>query len=469
MTTEKKSYTHRYVAQVDIETTTPLAVGSGEKDIMTDSTIAKDVNGLPYIPGTALAGILRNSIEEKEKADIWFGTHKNKGTGSLILFSSAHIIDSNGLVIEGLFDGKKSDYLKHFDHLPIRQHASIDPKGVTMPGGKFDEEVVFKGTRFRFEIELLAEASNTEKDTLFSNLLKELCSSTLRIGSGTRNGFGELKVVNLACKHYDLTKDLNDYLNKSASLNDQIKDDGKISITTTEKTGWITYMLSLQPEDFFLFGSGFGDDDGDVDMTPVAEKFYDWSKKEFIEDTILIPATSVKGALSHRVAYHYNYLNDYKIRKNGDQYRKDPAAKTGIENKAIKVLFGYTIPGTKEARRGHVIFSDIIKQKDKETSKVLNHVAIDRFTGGAIDGALFSEKVIYGNDNRYTLYIKVNPDAVKENDDNIFLALEKALKDIASGMLPLGGGVNRGHGCFTGELFRDNELIYKYENDNNNE
>ena len=34
-------------------------------------------------------------------------------------------------------------------------------------------------------------------------------------------------------------------------------------------------------------------------------------------------------------------------------------------------------------------------------------------------------------------------------------AFEYALKDLCAGMLPLGGGAMRGHGCFNGELFKN--------------
>ena len=56
-----KQYTHRFLARFVIEAETPLAVGSGEKDILTDALVATDVNGLPYIPGTAIAGVLRHA------------------------------------------------------------------------------------------------------------------------------------------------------------------------------------------------------------------------------------------------------------------------------------------------------------------------------------------------------------------------------------------------------------------------
>ena len=122
--------------------------------------------------------------------------------------------------------------------------------------------------------------------------------------------------------------------------------------------------------------------------------------------------------------------------------------------------------------------SDIVKEKVSSTKpKVLNHVSIDRFTGGAIDGALFSEETLLANKESFEFTIMVNNQAFKDNVDgeekikkeNIIKALESAIYDVCTGMLPLGGGVNRGNGCFelssTGEFKKEVDgIIYKYNN-----
>ena len=113
-------YTHRYLARFVIEAETPLAVGSGERDVMTDRLVATDVNGLPYIPGTALAGVLRNAFSAtvyKETLINLFGyaeqdvkeenkgkkeQEKDKGKGSRLIHSSAQMVGHDGRVIDGL-------------------------------------------------------------------------------------------------------------------------------------------------------------------------------------------------------------------------------------------------------------------------------------------------------------------------------------------------------------------------------
>ena len=117
-------------------------------------------------------------------------------------------------------------------------------------------------------------------------------------------------------------------------------------------------------------------------------------------------------------------------------------------NPAVRTLFGYSANDI-DGQRGNVIFSDIYS-KGVYDKKLLNHVAIDRFTGGAMDGALFSEEVTASKE-QFTLEIYVKNDV---NSDYL-KALECALNDLCTGMLPLGGGTMRGHGCFTGDLYKN--------------
>ena len=42
-------YKYRMIARITLEAISPLAVGSGEKDIITDAPVVRDVNDLPYL------------------------------------------------------------------------------------------------------------------------------------------------------------------------------------------------------------------------------------------------------------------------------------------------------------------------------------------------------------------------------------------------------------------------------------
>ncbi len=449
---ETTKYKYRSLARVIMEAATPLSIGSGDKNIITDALILTDVNGLPYIPGTTLAGIIRHALK-KETGDRLFGyqkTNSNEGRGSEIIFSTAQMVGEDLKIIEGIRPiDFNSEFYNHYKNLPIRQHVRINEKGTAQKRGKFDKQVIIKGTRFCFEIELLSDKA-LEDDIEFLEIGEILKSNAFRIGGGSRSGLGEINIVEFKMASIDLTNpdQLSTYINKTSSLNDPFWE----TCPTTEcgqlkSQQWIEYKLILRPDDFFHFGSGFGNEV--ADMTPVKEPYIDWAdgKPTVRKNNILIPGSSVKGALSHRVAFYYNLDNGLFAD------RTDTETKTGSDNPAVVSLFGSS--NTDDPKRGNTLFSDLITTSTHK-GKLLNHVSIDRFTGGAIEGALFTEEVSYEKDQIFELKILLEDKLeVKEYQP----ALERALKDICTGMLPLGGGVNRGNGCFCGKLIKNGKEI----------
>lgn len=447
---------YRYLLRIILEANTPLQIGSGEKGIKTDSLVVRDVNDMPFIPGTTLAGLIAHSLGSA-KEDI-MGSQEN---GSRLIVTEAKLLDKNGAVMDGLVDWSKldaenKDFLDNYKRLPIRQHVRINDKGTAIDGGKFDEEVVLKGSRFCFELELIGAKEDKEK---INTLLSIILSPTFRIGSGSRSGFGDVKIVKYYRKYIDLSieGDMKLYLQKSSKLGSTWTGWETVNESELKRPdscdGWTHYKLTLQPEDFMLFGSGFADPDGDADMTYVRDTFIKWNgdKGEVIsqDKTVLIPASSVKGALSHRTALHYNRLSG--------------SICVGNDNTAVQAIFGSegkkddSTKKMKNKQRGNILISDVIEEKTQAKPKILNHVSIDRFTGGAIDGALFTEQTLYANGEEFDINIMIADKAIE--DANIRSAFEAALKDIVSGMLPLGGGINRGNGIFTGKA-----TIYNKEN-----
>lgn len=457
---------YRFLARIVIEATTPLAVHSGDKEVETDAVIIRDVNGLPYIPGSSIAGVIRHAWKDAgNDDDILFGFQKNPkevkgneaaGMGSRIIFSEARILNSKGEVVDGLKPNEINNdpLLKDYINLPVRQHVCITHRGVDGDKGKFDEQIVYAGTRFCFEIEMIG---SKEEKSIFEQLLSILGNSTFRLGGSSRKGFGKIEVIEI--KYDELNIKDPYYLEKSVNLEDSKTWYRQPLLATHEEKGTLL-CYDLRPDNFFLFGSGFGDDE--ADMTPVREKKVAWDKSPAVltDYDYLIPGSSIKGALAHRVAFHYNLIDGFYA---DDKSQEELKAHTGKNNKAVRLLFGYEgDENGKGKQRGNVIISDMfIKAQDK----VLNHVAIDRFTGGAIDGALFSEKAAYwhGGANEYPLRLEVlidelalNKADTKANKDNpiaekALAALNKALDDLCKGMLPLGGGVNRGNGIFNGK------------------
>ena len=466
----KTKYTHRYLARIVIEAETPLAVGSGEKDLETDALVATDSNGMPYIPATSIAGVVR-SIVGAYGIFGWQGSQDENdgGKGSEIIFSEAKILDSHGRVTDGLRDTSlllSDPLLSRYTSLPVRQHVRINDKGTAEDGGLFSVQAVFAGSRFCFEIEMVSDGGNYSE---FETVLRSMRDVSFRLGGKTRSGFGKIRIVDMQTVDLDLMckEDLDAYLAKSSSLDSGFWESigakgAHITSTPLSAYGMRRYRLELKPDSFFQFGSGFSDDE--VDMTPVKARKVIWTETgegvsgRLKDNLVLIPASSLKGALAHRVAFHWNRSCG---RFADDMPTDDFKRLTGDRNKAVRILFGSSDESQEKMTRGNVIFSDIIQ--GEATDKVFNHLKIDRFTGGGIEGALFSEKAVYGDGERYETELLVDIDGVRSacgdgcDAEKVLNAFEKALGDVCNGMLPLGGGVNRGHGVFHGDFKLLNE------------
>ena len=203
----------------------------------------------------------------------------------------------------------------------------------------------------------------------------------------------------------------------------------------------------------YLANASSYNDDREPDMLPMHEAKIYWTKKpngtqvgEIGEQQYLLPASAIKGAIRHRVAYHYNCLTS--------RFVDDDSAYESDESPAITALFGYAKDN--ESRAGILAFQDIYLETQKQ--QVLMHNKIDKFTGGVINGALFSENVLWHTSIKIKLDV-VNPDKV--TDPDIKLALHKSLTDLANGWLPLGASASRGLGVF---LDKDNKGIQWSDN-----
>lgn len=482
------NFPHRYVAQIIIEALTPLAVGSDSLYYDQDSPVDKDSNDLPYIPGTTITGFLRKQLNT---LDVLFGDEPDANNaiskGSNIIISDAFLMDKDGTVLQQPQE-ITSAFLQHYFKLPIRQHTAINEFGTAKDSSKFDTEIVFKGSRFKFEIELqVTEEQNTNWETI----LKAFLNNNFYLGAGEFNNFGELKVIAIKQKHFDFKeKDLEAYLNHDVDLNTFNKLD---SFTFSPKNDFYqTRKIELSGKNsFFHFGTGFGDNEADnVNYT---ELILDWDSNKDKEDypfveKFVIPGTSIKGALAHRVAFHYNKKNnnfvediiahfETKVSEDLDQkYNlanftlKDTVEELeqqkialekqlaqleketlntqelfkdviGTNNEGVSTLFGKAKnSANKTGKAGNIIFKDIYL--DSNTPQTLfMHNKIDRYTGGTIESALFGEKVLAIDE--VTLCYKYI-----EEDTNLTY-LDMALNDLKKGMLPLGGLVNKGHGIFT--------------------
>jgi len=443
MSNESICHNMRFIARVTIEFTTAFIIGGG-KSLFFDDAFVADANGLPTIPGSTLAGILRHAWRDAGYGadDALFGSQEH---GSPLEISWGCIHDSQNRPVEGIDDIQNDAVLREAIVMASRDHVRIDDKGTAAKGGKFDERSVSSGHRFTFELHLTGDIGG---GTLWRKLIDLIVSGTLRIGGKTRRGYGAFECVSLMKEifHLGIPEDFEKYLNHPVSLKVQCRLPEMIDKATEKATlppvNTITATADLIPEGFWMFGGGAGDV---ADMNPMLANRIIWEdgKGTVKEQLTLIPGSSVKGALAHRTAY---YCNVMKKRFSSKTYEPGKEPKTGSDNEAVRELFGYSKDkkANQTGQRGRVIISDILLAGDA-VKVFINHVSLDRFTGGARAGFLFSENPFFRGSG-FTLKVVIN-ERNNISPDNL-AAFKCALDDLAHGLLPLGNGVNRGNGFF---------------------
>lgn len=453
-------YTHRYVLRATVEFTTPFLIGAGREGDFSDAIFVADANGLPAIPGSSLAGVLRSAfrdhVKDTERENRLFGFQNGaEGSGSRLLVSWGCIHDSRGVPVEGILppESQNDEVLAKAMSPALRDHVRIHHRGASdaEERGKFDEQAVCAGHRFTFELELLG---TQEDQPLWDQLQEVLSDPALRLGGKTRRGYGAFTIVSRKTRVFDLRSDFEAYRSHPVSLAQPSNVLQDVPAPSQASSVTHTVQICLQPSGYWMFGGGYDTaaDKGDADMAPIRDCRIEWEggKGKVREDLLVIPASGIKGALSHRVAFHYNALTGV-FADTADTL----SSSTGECNLAVRELFGFC-KGREDAveedgQRGRVILDDLYLTPEKPpVSQLIHHVGIDRFTGGARDQVLFSERPLWKGELP-TLKIRV-VEAEKIQDPRVLTALRKALEDLAEGRLQIGAGSGRGLGRFQGRV-----------------
>lgn len=461
------------LARVTLEATTPLTVGTGRGDDLIDSVCVTDANGLPTIPGSTLAGVLRHALpggSDGERARGLFGYQsRDEGAASRVKVSWAQVHDANDRPVPLRWDVNRETLsaperalLALLEGGVFRDHVRLNERGVVDGAGKFDERLVPKGARFTFELRVDGGDAQADLDML----LGSLSSSTLRIGGRTRRGYGAFKVMRVQARVFDLTKHLALWSKVPRALEEPVSIEvlpmRKVeSLKGVAAAGVKRGYLVLSPLDYWLFGNGDPSRPSHtrggrtVDMIPRSEPVISWDSKtgkalidEREHAPNLVQSSGIKGALRHRAVFHLRRA----AKLWAEDVQGEPAPPAEVE-----LLFG-AAKSRREGTPGCVHLGDAwlatAPAADRSRGSVrdgaLDHVSIDRFTGGPMDGMLFSEAPLHGGAFKLEVLIEAErvPDEARK-------ALSAAIDDLLGGRLAIGGGSSRGHGYVKGEIEGD--------------
>ena len=188
----------RYILKGKLILRRSFHIGSGEYTIRTDAAVLRRKKGSFYIPGTTLAGVFRNFVESvvtftKGLSTCAFGKgcfEQGKTAGeecstcSLFGFGgkTSKIIFEDTLLLQGI-----SDIEEVRDGVGIHRKTEASREKV-----KFDYEVIPAGSQFEFEISV--DDPTPQDKWLIALGLREFASGFCSLGGKTTSGMGNLKL-----------------------------------------------------------------------------------------------------------------------------------------------------------------------------------------------------------------------------------------------------------------------------------
>lgn len=401
----KKILKKQYL-KIEFTLLSPLSIGNGKNE-KTDQDIVLNSRGIPYIPGSAVAGVFRDACK-KVMGDEWtqryFGSIRDNVNDN----GNKEITESQFRVYDA--------YIQSEEYFVSRRDGvALDDYKYGIPGAKFDREILESGIIFRTFIERDIDTNESEEDA-FNKLAEVLHNIPIFFGSKISRGYGRVGNFKIFKKEFSFdTKQGSGWLDF-----DMYKDDcwkKSLEISKSDKVFLenkkITLELALQGG--ISIRQYTTEIKEGVEQVPDMKQLIIRQKNESgkLEEVPVIPGTTWAGAIGHRMKLFYPNVSKY-------------FGKGGEDGKM----------------RSKIFFSE--SQIKDAVCKVISRNAIDRFTGSTVDGALFTEQIYYGG----TTVLEIYFDLYKEIDLDFIKSLAVALSDLHEGILAIGGGTSIGRGIF---------------------
>ena len=391
-----------------LQLNSPLIIGSGtETESRTneaDLHILKNKQEKPFIPGTSLAGVLRDWLAGNNPAasDKLFGFVTQNDAGMNDIQSAVAVSDvvlDNAMIV-------------------VRDGVSIDGyTGTGIKGAKYDYEAVERGATGNFSmvvtIRAYQEKNIPELNTLIEQIADRLFTG-IRIGALTAKGFGLVTVPDIIVNYYNFRdkNSVTSWLLKQSSKKQYF---GKLAEEETGNAFVVDGDFELLTS-LLLRDQNVNEKSGDTKLNAVPMK----SKGDY-----LIPGTSLKGVLRHQAEKILSVL--------------------GKPESLLYNLMGYSVENESRKSRfivNEVYFKNGVIEKDQTRNR------IDRFTGGTIESALFTNRALYQEKPSVPvvhLHFEIKDCADWEAGLALFM-----LKDLWTGNIALGGEKSIGRGLLKG-------------------
>ncbi len=446
---------------------TPIHVGGMGGDADTDLALAVNGQGDYYIPGTSLAGALRGWMGRSQDVNaLWGFQDKTNGHASFIIIEDAPVTLPHAMTIE------------------IREGVGIDRHtGTAADKIKYSRAILPKGVTFPLKITLDCQTDQSPHELW--NLLFALENGDIRIGAAKTRGLGKVSLQVTTIEKHDLNNAqglFNSLLQQNLQQDwQQIKQETINHLGAYTSPSRLSLDITWKPRDPVMVkaeGDGIA-----VDILPLVSQAT--GKAHFV-----IPGSSIKGVLrTHAERIVRTLLGIDFDQKEKGKSKFSEQIKLSKANKSIElvdVIFGSAEKSQGKNSEGKIASLTIddcyatISMNPSNWSAIENatsmavenlkplvntaigktesryktlqpamHVAVDRWTGGAADGMLYSVLEPIGVEWN-PISIQVDLERLKKyGEDNVKPAIALLLLvlwDFADRKIPIGYGTNRGMG-----------------------
>jgi len=219
---------------------TALHVGGAGGGMGIDLQVARDGAGRVVLPGTSLAGVIRSWVGQEldvsdKQMSLAFGCTPPRGG-----YRSTPVADRAAASLFMVDDAPAIDHVG----IEIRDHVGIDRRtGTAATGIKYDRQVVPSSTRFEFRLQLDLPNDTTDASAcraVIAHIAKALVDGEIRIGAASTRGLGRVQLLAPQVRSFDFkgTAGLIDFLDH---LNPDASTEGTFSEEALE--AWRTHLL----------------------------------------------------------------------------------------------------------------------------------------------------------------------------------------------------------------------------------
>ena len=400
----------------------------GDETGMADMCLLRNAEGHPFIPSASIAGAARSFLAQQSLPWTEYRDGLTEEPPDLKrLFGGGDKPDTNkpgtmsALIVADAACASKQATTSIRDGVRV-----VIQSGSAAEGAKFDVEVVERGTEFDLSLACVIRDgdNNKELEKLFLALLHGFKAGDIRLGARTRRGYGRGKVASWEIRNLRMYNP-EDVM---AWLRDDIWSRPASNLTPHPLPSDQRQYFRLEAN-FFLRTSllirSSPSDPKDPDMVHLHSA-----------GKPVVPGTSFAGAFRHLASLIAATIGCWSEKAVSEIF--GPVHKQEANDSTEKDLWASRV----------WIEEKLVKNVE---SRWQDRVAIDRFTGGSLQNALFNEKPIFPiclkDEKKPHLRLTLK---LEEPEDEEIGLLFLTLRDFWNGHAALGGETSNGRGTLQG-------------------